>query len=43
MLTLEIFNDPGLLVSFVNDNSIVQSAIVRIEQRSGKWYLFYWV
>lgn len=39
---LEIFNDPAALVAFVNDNTISASNITRIEQRTGKWYLFYW-
>jgi hypothetical protein len=43
VLNVKIFNDPGALVDFVNDNTITAANITRIEQRDGKWYLFYWV
>jgi hypothetical protein len=41
-MNLQIFNDPGALVAYVNANGIIQTKIVRIEQRSGKWYLFWY-
>lgn len=41
-MNLDIFNDAGTLTMYVNDHGIVQSQIVRIEQRHGKWYLFWY-
>ena len=41
-MNLQVFTDPGTLVSYVNTNAIAQAKIVRIEQRSGKWYLFWY-
>lgn len=41
-MNLQTFNTASDLVKYVNDNSIVQSKVVRIEQRDGKWYLFWY-
>ena len=41
-MLLQIFNDPGALVAFAVANSILQAKVVTIQQRTGKWYLFYY-
>jgi hypothetical protein len=41
-MNLQIFGDPGTLVTYVNAHAIAQAKIVRIEQREGKWYLFWY-
>lgn len=41
-MNLLTFNSASDLVAYVNTAAIVQSKIVRIEQRAGKWYLFWY-
>ena len=41
-MALQVFNDPGALVSWVVANSILQAKIVKIQFVAGKWYLFYY-
>jgi hypothetical protein len=41
-LYLITFGSPNELVAFVNDAPVAQANIQKIEQVSGRWYLFYW-
>jgi hypothetical protein len=40
-MILEVFNSPGELVKFVNDQGILQAKIAKLWERGNKWYLFY--
>lgn len=41
-MNLNIFDSAGELKDYVNDQSIVQSKIVNILDKDGKWYLFWY-
>jgi hypothetical protein len=41
-MNLQTFNSASDLVAYVNTMGLVQSQIVKIEQRDGKWYLFWY-
>ena len=41
-LHLQTFNDAGALADYVTAQGILQTKIVIILQRTGKWYLFWY-
>ena len=40
-MTVVNFENPDALANFVNDQSILQTEIVAIIEKDGRWYLFH--
>lgn len=42
MLSVQQFDSASDLAKYVNDNTILQTNVIRILEVDGRWWLFYW-